>query len=387
VRRRNPFEFGRELSLDGLVDREEELAELRAVLVGGAKHFLIGPRRFGKTSLLAAASELVTREGAFVLRYNVEAFPSLQQLAAQLVSDVAAKLTGPVERVGRAVRSFFRRARPEISFDPADGSWTATLGVHDVRDQTPLLVDVLDGLERAAKQRDVPTGLILDEFQKIVEQGGATTEGQIRAAVQRHRHVAYVFAGSDTRLLAAMTGEATRPFYRLGTRRFVGPVPRPAFRAFLARGLRDVTTVTDTGVEAILDLATDVPYNVQLLAHACWEAARTAARPPALTPAFVGGVNVRVARRNDPLYSQTWTALTPAQQKALLAVLREGGAGLASTAVGRRLGLGVSTMQKALRALEDKHVVRRGAAAGRVRLCLEDPLFATWVNDTIPLPR
>ncbi len=44
---RNPFEFGRELSLDELVDREEELAQLAGVLTGAGKCFLIGPRRYG----------------------------------------------------------------------------------------------------------------------------------------------------------------------------------------------------------------------------------------------------------------------------------------------------------------------------------------------------
>ena len=53
--RQNPFEYGRELDRDELVDREEELRQVTRALENGGKLFLIGPRRYGKTSLLRAA--------------------------------------------------------------------------------------------------------------------------------------------------------------------------------------------------------------------------------------------------------------------------------------------------------------------------------------------
>jgi hypothetical protein len=382
---RNPFEFGRELALDELVDREAELAELRGVLTGAGKYFLIGPRRYGKTSLLAGAAALAAREKALVLRYDGEVFPTLDLLAARLVRDYAASLAGPVERAARAVRTFFKAVKPAVSFKPLDGSWSVSFGVQPPpAGALPLLLEVLDGYEKAARSRSRPTGLILDEFQRIVDRGGADAEGQLRAAVQTHRHLAYIFAGSETRVLAAMTGEASRPFYRLGERRFLGPIPRPAFRTFLARGLKGALLVTDEGVEAILDRAEDVPYNVQLLAHACWEAGQASRAGTRLTPEFVAGVEASAARRSDPLFTQLWTSLTASQQKALLALIHEAGKGLASAAVSRKYGVPVPTLQKAIRALEARGMVREEGARGEVRLRLEDPLFGSWVRLTIP---
>lgn len=382
---RNPFEFGRELALDELVDRETELAELRGVLTGAGKYFLIGPRRYGKTSLLAGAAALATREKALVLRYDGEVFPTLDLLAARLVRDYAASLAGTAERVGKAVRTFFKAVKPSVSFKPLDGSWSVSLGVQPPAAGTlPLLLEVLDGYERAARHRSRPTGLILDEFQRIIDRGGPDAEGQLRAAVQTHRHLAYIFAGSATRVLAAMTGEASRPFYRLGERRFLGPIPRPAFREFLARGLKPALVVTDEGVEAILDRAEDVPYNVQLLAHACWEAGQASRAGTRLTPEFVMGVEASAARRSDPLFTQLWTSLTAPQQKALLALIHEAGKGLASAAVSRKYGVPVPTLQKAVRALEARGIVREEGVKGEVRLRLEDPLFGSWVRLTIP---
>jgi hypothetical protein len=40
-------------------------------------------------------------------------------------------------------------------------------------------------------------------------------------------------------MLSAMTMDASRPFYRLGTVRFLGPVPKPDFEAFLGTKLTE----------------------------------------------------------------------------------------------------------------------------------------------------
>ena len=48
-------------------------------------------------------------------------------------------------------------------------------------------------------------------------------------------------------------------------------VPREHFRPALARGFHDADLdISDDAVESILDLAEDVPYNVQRLAHEVW---------------------------------------------------------------------------------------------------------------------
>src|SRR5918997_5939023 len=113
---RNPFEFGRELSADELVDRKEELEAVVSAMTGGSKLFLIGPRRYGKTSILKAAGEIAERERrAVILRYNVEGFPTLDLLVGRLVTDAARALQGGLERTAARVKDYFSRLRPEFS--------------------------------------------------------------------------------------------------------------------------------------------------------------------------------------------------------------------------------------------------------------------------------
>src|SRR5258708_12479195 len=95
----------------------------------------------------------------------------------------------------------------------------------------------------------------------------------MRGAMQGHKRTGDVFAGSKARLLTSMTTDAARPFYRLGASRFIGPVPRNDFTSFLHKKFVDSRFgIEDPSVlNLILDLAEEVPYNVQMLPHACWE--------------------------------------------------------------------------------------------------------------------
>ena len=124
---KNPFEFGRELSGTELVDREEELATVMRTMGQGGRLFLIGPRRFGKTSILRAATEQAEAEGIVVLRHDAEAYPTLRPLAEAVVAEAARHLTGTVERAGKKLREFFGALRPQIIFNPLDNTFSASL--------------------------------------------------------------------------------------------------------------------------------------------------------------------------------------------------------------------------------------------------------------------
>jgi hypothetical protein len=246
----------------------------------------------------------------------------------------------------------------------------------------PVLTEVLDGIEAMAASRRSAVVVVLDEFQQLVAEGGVTAERQIRASVQTHQHLSYVFAGSKTRLLTDMTTHHARPFYRMGSSLFLGPIARAAFAPFLtegfeARGFK----VAPGAIERILDLAEDVPYSVQRLAHRCWDLlAGTATPARTLTPVFVESAVERIALEDDPAYTQLWLSLTTVQKKALRAVIGTSGRLLLSKAVNDQYGLAVASMQKALKALTARGIVREEQTLGDVRLRLDDPFLAKWLK-------
>lgn len=379
---RNPFQFGRELASTELVDRDEEVGLVVRTLEEAGRLFLIGPRRFGKTSILRAAAERAAGQGLVVLRHDAEAYPTLQLLAQDVVAEAARKLTSTADRAGAKIRQFFGSLRPEVSYNPLDQSYSIGLTAEagDARTEAGLLPRVLDGLDRMAADAGKRVAVIVDEFQQVVEEEGIAAERQLRAAVQGHRHVGYVFAGSKTGLLAEMTGEPSRPFYRLGARRFVGPVPRADFAPFLRDGFEEAGfRVEEEAITEVLELAEDVPYNIQRLAHECWDDLRDSGAD-GLTPERVRAVLERLVRQDDPFYTQSWNRLTSIQQKALLALVAERGQGLYTKRVLRIYGLALSSMRTALEALVKTGIAREEEARGSVRLRLEDPFFAAWLR-------
>jgi hypothetical protein len=386
---RNPFEFGRELGIDELVDREVEVAEVEEVIRNGRKLFLIGPRRFGKTSILKAAEDKLHADDSVVMRLDAESYPTLEMLVNGIVAGAAKQLKSSVERAGAQIRKFFSRLRPELDFSLSDGAWTAKVGVGSAPEEqggVTLLVEALNGLESLAKAQPSgrAVGLVIDEFQKVIELGGETAEAQIRAAIQRHKRTGYVFAGSKTQMLSAMTMDASRPFYRLGSVRFLGPVPRPDFGHFLRTKFAESRFKVESpaAIDLILDLSEEVPYNVQMLAHGCWTQLRDRAstQPTALTESVVRQSLELLVRQYNPFYTQLWTPLTSIQQRTLLAVIQQRGVNLQSMQVVRLLGKGPSTVRRSVGALVDRNILREEESTNGIRMRFEDPFFAQWIR-------
>lgn len=400
------------------MDREEELEAIARTIRNRGKLFLIGPRRYGKTSLLAAASERAGEDGAIVLRFDAERYETLPLLARAILTAAARGLRTPLERIASLLGEVAGRLRPEVSLDPATGEIGVRIGVAE-GEELPVLADALDAVEGLAGKVEEPVAVMLDEVQQIVIEHGLAGERQLRSTVQRHRDVAYVFAGSDTRLLGEMTTDPNRPFYRFGARIFVREIPEDALRAhlgstFYASGME----VEEEGMSALLGLADRVPYNVQRLAHEVWERlrvraaegetaaerdtraasgdeARAGRAPETRTTAAPSGrpvarpvVDAEEARaalgdllqKEDPAYTQIWTSLSLNQKKAVKAVRETDGTEVLAAAVARELRISVSSLQTALRQLEDLHILRRDPRGEKERYRLVDPFLAEWVR-------
>lgn len=378
---RNPFQYGAELKSAQIVNRRQELRDVERALLEQGRLFLLGPRRYGKTAILRAAGAAAERAGAIIVRLDAEAYPALEDLVRALVTEAAQHLRSDVAKTGEKVLRFFSRLRPSISYNPDSNTWTGSIdaGRGADTDRTPLLIDAIDGLARLAADVKKPTALVIDEFQKVIELGGATTEAQIRAAIQRHTELGFVFAGSKTALLNDMTLNPARPFYRMGVRHFLGPLPRDEFTHFITRGFEQGGFRVDPeAVQDILNRAQDVPYNVQALASVAWELI-SEEKSGTLTPKLVARALKLLVERDAPFYLTLWNGLTTVQQRVLLAAVREDGVSLTSGAVTYKYAVSASTMSKTLRFLEERQILRREEQHNHVRWRLEDPFFASWL--------
>ena len=94
----NPFRYGTVATGSFFTDRRRELEELRADLRNAQNVVLISPRRYGKTSLVAAASARAKRDRVLVAYVDLFATPSKERFADALASAIYGGLLAPLER-------------------------------------------------------------------------------------------------------------------------------------------------------------------------------------------------------------------------------------------------------------------------------------------------
>ncbi len=381
----SPFQFGREVLAGELVDREQELEEVLDVIAGATRLFLIGPRRFGKTSILTTAANLARERGDIVIQVNAELFASHEALAADIIRQAGEQLKSPLATAVAQIKTLFEALNPQITYNPLTDAWSVGITAKSAPEPTAYLTDALNSLDQLAQKVNRPVALIIDEFQQVVAEDGLLAERQLRAVIQTHRHVGYVLAGSAMTMLMAMTGDHSRPFYRLGSRRFLGAIPRDEFSVHILAGFAKAgLTITQEAATTILDLAEDVPYSVQRLADAVWRSALADKRSTTIdTPA----INVQLEYLLDleaPQYGAIVQQLTPIQIKALAAVAHIGQRALTSSKTARKFGLPQSSLRRGLEALVGRAIIRQvfdGEATQR--FAFEDPFFGQWVRQRV----
>src|SRR5215475_3674003 len=375
---RNPFVYGEVVPSSAFVDRVAELERLVADLADGQKVFLISPRRYGKSSLIRQALAATARRGALTVEVTVSSFSSY----VGFLEGYARALMAAETRWDRArawLREAIGSARTEIRYTPGEsplGSLTVSFpAVKTERDVARLAQDVFALPVRLAEVRRRKVVVALDEFQAIGEFDGGSVEHAMRAAVQHQREVGYVFAGSEPSLMERML-TPRRPFYKAGPVMRLEKIPADEFAEFIEARFNKSGIRPEPGLGvAIVDLAGNLPYDVQRLAHETWDEVRVASRKKATLDDLHQALR-RLLVEQDTMFEALWQRLTLPQRAVLRSVVLEDGRELlsADTRTRHRLG-GASTVQAALGALRRDDVISREGD----RYVVVDSLLREWV--------
>jgi hypothetical protein len=376
----NPFVYGEVVPASAFVDREIELDRLAGDLLAGQKVFLISPRRYGKSSLVRRALGAASRGGALTVEVTVSSYSSylsfLEGYARALVSNEAR-----LERARIWVRELLSAVRPEVRVEPTPESGgqlglSVTFPAARTQKDISLLAAEVFGLPgRIADVRRRKMAVALDEFQAIAAFNGGSVEHALRAAVQHQRNVGYVFSGSEPALMERMLGRS-RPFYKAGPVMRLERIPADRFAEFIESRFRSTRVKPAPGLgPAIVELAGNLPYDVQRLAHEVWDDVRASGGRT------VGLENLhetlkRLLGEHEIIFESMWQRLTLGQRATLRAAVLQDGRELLSADVRARYRLsGASTVQASLAALVREDILAREGS----RYIVVDSLFREWV--------
>jgi hypothetical protein len=373
----NPFVYGEVVPAPAFADRVVELDRLVADLAAAQKVFLISPRRYGKSSLIRHALAAMTRRGALAIEVTVSSFSSYVAFLEGYARALASAETRR-DQVRSWLRDAIRSARPEVRMDadaPGGALSVSFPGVRTDRDISRLAQEVFALPARLAETRRRPVVVALDEFQAIAGFNGGAVEHALRAAVQHQRQVGYVFAGSEPSLMERML-TPRRPFYKAGPVLRLEKIPSDEFAAFLDSRFQRSGIRPEPGLgAAIVELAGNLPYDVQRLAHETWDEVRSGGRRRATLDDLHHALR-RLLAEQQTMFEAAWQRLTLPQRSVLRAVVVEEGRELLSADVRERHRLGgASSVQYALSSLVREEVISREGD----RYLVVDSLLREWV--------
>jgi hypothetical protein len=374
----NPFIYGEVVPAAAFVDRVVELDRLVGDLAAAQKVFLISPRRYGKSSLVRHALAAMSKRGALTVDVTVSSFSSYVAFLEGYARAVLAAETR-WDRARVWLRETIRSTRPELRYEAGPAA-TASLvvafpAVRSERDIARLALEVFALPARLAEARRRKVVVALDEFQAIGGFNGGSVEHALRAAVQHQRDVGYVFAGSEPSLMERMIGPR-RPFYKAGPVLRLDKIPADEFAAFVDARFARSGIRAETGLgAAIVDVAGNLPYDVQRLAHETWDDVRASGRRRATLDDLHRALR-RLLSEQQMMFEGLWQRLTLPQRGVLRAVVLQEGRELlsADTRTRHRLG-GPSTVQAALGALMRDDVIAREGD----RYAVVDSLLREWI--------
>jgi len=374
----NPFVYGEVVPGESFVDRESELDRLIGDLAAGQKVFLISPRRYGKSSLIRQALNALARRNTLTVEVTVSSYSSYLSFLEGYARALAAVETR-WERARGWLTKVISSTRPEVRYDTDTGgpgrfSVSFPLVKND-RDVNRLANEVFTLPGRLAAEQKRSVVVALDEFQAIDSFNGGSVEHALRAAAQQQRQVGYVFAGSEPSLMEKMIGPK-RPFYKAGPVMRLQKIPADIFAGFIEARFGKSGIRAEAGLgAAIVDLAGNLPYDVQRLAHETWDDVR-ASGGKRVTLDALHTTLARLLAEQETLFEAVWQRLTLAQRAVFRAVVLQNGQGLLSADVRARYRLGgASSVQAALGALQREDVVTRDGE----RWVVVDSLMREWI--------
>jgi len=360
----SPFPYQGPLEPDRVRGRDDLVADLTERVTEHRVTALLGPRRYGKTSVLRRVASDVIDGGAAVVWVDLYEVASMADLAARLddaLTRIAGRFGETLAKVAASVQVSLGVVRVELRAPSRDRP-DPVLTVH-------ALLDVLTRF--AATQ---PTIVFIDEFSGIARLDGAA--GLLRTGLQHHyQQLGLVFAGSEPSMMRMLFTEQAQPFYAQADLVEIEPLTPDDLITQIADGFAETERTAGPVARHVATFSDGHPQRAMQLADAAWRLVAPGDEGTDLVWAeAIDRVRSATADGNERLYS----ALQE-KERAVLRVLAAGGAVFGAQAELFDLGGGAAQHARQ-RLVELGHLVVRD---GRHRIV--DPVFADWIRHRFPI--
>lgn len=368
---RNSFKFGTVVSDPFFTNRVKEIEKVGSILKSSNHLILIGPRRFGKTSLIYRVIDGLDRPVLFI---DLQLVTSSSGLASQLLRRVYRNY--PIQKIKGLIKNF--RVMPLVSINPITSEVDIKFNPYKAEGLTEL-EDVLNLIDRLGTPKKKPI-VVFDEFQEIFRID-KNLNRQLRSIMQNHQNVNYVFLGSQESMIREIFEKKKSPFYHFAYLMSLDRIPESEFTDYLISGLEIISHSAAEIARQILDITHSHPYYTQQLAFFVWE---VLSREGNSDERGINPVQIAInelIRNQDNNYERLWNTLITTDRKIMISLTNSDVQPLSMEFSLEHDFLPTSTIYSSLkRLLKDGFIIKSGSG-----YTFDDPFFRLWLDSRLAL--
>lgn len=387
-----PFKAGGVARPPFFIGREGEIAQIVEGLAGGSRSFLLtGPRRVGKSSLVANVLDHLRDHPAPVVAAYVD---------CRRITDARSFFDETVHRVLEAYeakrpvrgwlklrsRLFTERVRDLIpKVDAIGGTVGEAFHVYlDLRESTPSPDDLIRAtfafLERFPTEHGLRLALLIDEFQELKALRTQLVFQMFKSVTDQQPDLRICYTGSSLGLIDDVFHQPDSPLYLTASRIGLGSLPEDVVRDFVRErfGQEGIRCPPDQ-LHAFHEATGGIPYYMQALGELVYHALVDAGRAELTEPLLLAArdelldklspeFEVRLEHRYGPLQRAILLALAPAPE------------GLSRNEIAERSGRPTGQMTMALQSLIAAFEIVN-PERGMYRMT--DHVFAAWLQERL----
>ena len=242
--------------------------------IKACKHsLLIGPRRYGKSSLAEKAITL----GSYpvtILNFNICSDENdIENLIRHGISNLIEKALGPIDKIIHLIKSSLTNFVPKLTMGTETTSFALELNPTKKNSPALYVAEALTLMEKLLAKKNKRAVLVLDEFQMVgIIAEGSGVEAAIRNSAQDMKHLAIIFSGSFRGLLKSMFEDKNKPLYklcrklhlkRIGNEHYINHLNEAALLAWNKK-------LNSSVFQKIMSLSERHPYYVNYLCDIIW---------------------------------------------------------------------------------------------------------------------
>lgn len=367
----SPFQYGSLAEKENFIDRDEDRALLKQLLMSGIHVMLISPRRWGKSSLVKVVTEELTAEHPEVRVCHLDAFSIKDETEfyRTFASRVMSCASSTFEKGLQEMKKFLTGVVPQLVIkDDVTDFLTFDLRF---KPQERDKLEILALPEKIAQSRGLRIIVCIDEFQQLalIPQYN-DMQGKMRSVWQQQHHVSYCFYGSKRHMMTDIFNNSSQPFYRFGQVIWLKKIGQEHWVKFIVESFNKTgKSISTAQAQRVCDITKCHSWYVQQLCFFIWNATEHT-----VTDEIFDNALQRLIDTNAPMFQNDVEQLTGSQRTMLRAVV-DGVTQFSSEATKQIYALGnANSIARNKRILQDRDIIE--STDGHFEFV--DPIFQLW---------